>query len=196
MVDGGDVSAGVDDGISGALGEAGQLELERRQGQVRVRGAEELDAAPALDAVHEVGADNGADRDGEAGVDAPLRDPALQLGNRQRRVLAPREVQEALLGHQLVQRRLATRKLRRRLAVARPRVLALVSTSRRAALRRSLATTETRVLGLAMKDGKAAGAGLPGIGSEGAAMERGGRRQRGFAVRRIFESVPHQTASQ
>lgn len=99
--------------------------------------------------MHEIAPDDGPNSDGEGGVDTSLRDPGLELGDRERGVLAPREVEETLLRHQLVERRLAARELRRRLAVARSRVLALVTAARGAALRRALATTETGVLRLA-----------------------------------------------
>lgn len=149
MIDGGNVSAGVNHGPGRALREPGQLDLKGREGLVRVRLSEELDAAPALDPVHEVAPDHSADSDGEGSVDTSLRDPGLELGDRQRGVLAPREVEESLLRHQLVERRLAAGELGRRLAVAGPRVLALVAAAGGAALRGALATTETGVLLLA-----------------------------------------------
>lgn len=149
MVHGRNIAAGVNDGLGGRLGEPGQLELNGREGHIRVRLAEELDAAPALDAVHEVAPDHRPDRDGHARVDASLRDPGLQLGNVERRVLAPRKVEETLLRHQLVERRLTSGELGRGLAVTRTCVLALVAAAGGAALCRSGTTTETGVLRLA-----------------------------------------------
>lgn len=133
MVDGSDLAAGLDDGLGCALGVAAELEVEGGQGQLWVRGADELDTCIPRNAMDGVGAHDGPDRDGGAWVDALLGNPLLQARQRQRRVRAARKVDKAAFGEQARNGRLATGERGRGLAVAAACQLALVAASRRAA---------------------------------------------------------------
>lgn len=97
-----------DNSISRTLAEPRQLELERRQRELGVGLAEQLDTRLPADTVHGVRLDDRPDSDGTRGIKTPSGDPFLQPPEVEGRVVPAGEVDETALRQESVEGSLTT----------------------------------------------------------------------------------------